>query len=255
MAEHLDDLLAADHFFDIAVDLAQRGLLLEEEAGGLAADALDDHQHHGDADQHEDGQPDVGHQHGDEYRDDGDQRGEHLRYGLAEHLLQRVGIVGEVAHQVAAGVRVKIADGQLLHALEHFVAHLLEDALRDRNHDAVIQEGRNNAHQIHQRHERDRVDQAGKDRRGLQQQRRDIVVDQHAQEHRTCHVRHCGKQNADQHHGELHGVAASKVTEQTCERFLRVFAALAAGHLAMTAHRSSHSGSGHYSSPPFFIWL
>ena len=43
MAEHFDDLLATDHFLNVAVDLAQCGLLLEEEAGGLAADALNDH--------------------------------------------------------------------------------------------------------------------------------------------------------------------------------------------------------------------
>lgn len=46
MAENLDHLLAVDHFLDIAVDVAQGFLLLDEEAAAAPADEAGDQQHH-----------------------------------------------------------------------------------------------------------------------------------------------------------------------------------------------------------------
>ena len=207
MAEHLDNLLPVDHFLDIAVNLAKRGLLLQKVFCRLPADPLDHHQHHGDACQHEQRQPHIGRQHGDKHRDDRHYGGEHLRDGLAEHLLQRVCIIGKMAHQVAVGMGVKIADGQGLHTPEHLVAHLFQNALRNGHHQPVIQEGGNNACQIDQAHQQDGMYQAGEYGRGFQQQRCDIIVDQHAQEHRTRYVHNCGDQNAHQNHAELNRVA------------------------------------------------
>lgn len=53
---------------------------------------------------------------------------------------QRVDVVGVVAHDIAALVRVEVADRQVLHAVEHHLAQLLERALRDDSHGAVPEE-------------------------------------------------------------------------------------------------------------------
>ena len=164
-----------------------------------------------------------------------------------------------MAHQIAVGMGVEIADGQPLHAREHFIADLFQDALRDRHHHPVIQEGGGDAHQIDQRHLQKRTRQPGEHRCRFEQQRRDIVVDQRLQEHRTCYARHRGEQDAHQHHAELDSIAVPDIMQQPRESLFRVFAASAAGHLAAvsrTAHRSSCSGSRHYSSSPFLVcWL
>ena len=129
VAEHLDDLLAVDHLLDIAVDPAERLLLLEEVLRGLTAQLLYHLEHDAHAKQYEQRQPYIRHQHADEHRDNGHRRGKHLRHGLAEHLLQRIGIVGEMAHQIAVGMRIEVANRQLLHVREHLVTHLFEHAL------------------------------------------------------------------------------------------------------------------------------
>ena len=71
VAEHLDDLLAVDHFLDIAVDPAERLLLLEEVLRGLTAQFLYHLEHDAHAEQYEQRQPYIRHQHADEHRDNG----------------------------------------------------------------------------------------------------------------------------------------------------------------------------------------
>ena len=254
VAEYLDDLLAVDHFLDVAVDLAERGLLREEVACGLAADILDDNEHDRHAEQNENRQPDVGHDHADEHRDDGHGGREHLRDRLAEHLLERIGIVRKVAHEVAVGVGVEIADGERLHMLKHIVAHALEHALRNADHQPVIKESRCDADEVNARHRHQRMDKLGEHRRRLKQQRRNVIVDEVAEEHRAGNVRYRRENNADQHDTELNAVSPADIFHQTVERLFRVLAALAAHHAA--AARSAHLRSCHYSSPPFlFCWL
>ena len=255
MAEHLDDLLAVDHLLDIAVDPAERLLLLEEVLRGLTAQLFNDLEHDAHAEQYEQRQPYIRHQHADEHRDNGHRRGKHLRHGLAEHLLQRIGIVGEMAHQIAVGMRIEVANRQLLHMREHLVTHLFEHALRNADHQPVVDKRSCNADEIDHRHAHQRMQQTGKHRRCLQQQRRNIVVDQAFEEHGACHVCHSRQQNADEYNHKLYAVALLNIFHKTSERLFRIFAALAAHH-ASAAAGSAHLRSCHYFSPPFlFCWL
>ncbi len=47
-----------------------------------------------------------------------------------DHLAQRVDIVGIIAHDIAMIVGIEIADGKVLHAVEHLLAHFFQRALR-----------------------------------------------------------------------------------------------------------------------------
>ena len=254
VAEHLDDLLTVYHLLDIAVDLAERGLLCKEEARGPAADAPDHDEHDRDAKQHEQSQPDVRDEHADEHGNNGHGGREHLRHRLTEHLLERIGIVREVAHEVAMRMRIKITDRQRLHVLEHIVADALEYALRNTDHQPVIKEGRADADEIDDRHAHQRVDKLREHGRRLQEQRRDIIVDQALEEHRTGNVRDGRQRNADQNHAKLNAVVPADIFHQTVQRFFRILAALSAHRSA--AAGTAHLRSCHYSSPPFlFCWL
>ena len=59
MAENLDDLLAVHHFLDIAVDLAQFLLLLDEELAGVSGQVLGCQQHNADHSQRQQRQGDA----------------------------------------------------------------------------------------------------------------------------------------------------------------------------------------------------
>ena len=148
MAERLDDLLAVHDFLDMALDHAELGLLRDKEARGVGAEQLGHKGHKGDAGNDDQAHPRAVVQHDEEHGDDDDDRHEQVGQRLADHLAQRVDVVGVVAHDVAALVCVEVTDRQVLHAVEHLLAQLLERALRDDGHGAVPEERRGDAHGI-----------------------------------------------------------------------------------------------------------
>ena len=183
VAEHLDDLLAVDHLFDIAVEIRQRRLLRHEVAADAAGELA--HKHKNERHDRADDQrhPDADIQHAEEH-DRQRKHGRHeLGHGLRDHLAQRVGIVRIQAHDIAVRMRIKIADGQALHLLKHLVADALERALGDRDHAAVIQPRGQRADEVHAADRDQRADQAGKVRRRRAEHGDDIAVDQLLQEH------------------------------------------------------------------------
>ena len=128
VAECLDDLLAIHDFLDMALDHAELGLLRNKEARGVGAEQLGHKGHKGDACHNDQAHPHAVVQHDKEHRDDDDGRHEQVGQRLADHLAQRVDVVGVVAHDVAALVRVEVANRQVLHAVEHLLAQLLQRA-------------------------------------------------------------------------------------------------------------------------------
>ena len=186
VVEHLDDLLAIDHFFDIAVQAGQGGLLLDKEGAALCAQLAGHFQHGEGAQHHHQRKPHAAIEHGDEHHQQRNGRGEHIGQRLADQLAQRVGIVGVEAHHFAVGVGIEIADGQQLHVRKHLVAHILEDAVRYDRHNAALQEHRHHGQQVQPGHLEDGGQQArvyGRDAAGsIGQQRHNVIVNQCAQE-------------------------------------------------------------------------
>ena len=148
MAKRLDDLLTVHDLLDMTFDHAELGLLCNEEARGVGSEELGHKGHKGDAGNDDQAHPNAVVQHDEEHRDDDDDRHKQVGQRLADHLAQRVDVVGVVAHDVAALMRVEVADRQVLHAVEHLLAQLLERALRDDGHGAVPEERRRDAHGV-----------------------------------------------------------------------------------------------------------
>ena len=133
-----------------------------------------------------------------------------------------------MAHDVAALVRVEVADRQVLHAVEHLLAQLLERALRDDGHRAVPEERGEHAYGV----------DAGK-RRGQAQNLRTCCLpvaglprgaddlEGALQEGGADGVDDGANDNAQRHQGQEHGVEREERFDEAGERAgLTVFGAL-----------------------------
>lgn len=81
---------------------------------------------------------------------------------------------------------VEVADGQRLHVREHAVTDVLEGALGDRNHDAVIEIGCDQTGRVQAGHAGQSVQQVGKDRRVHEQKGLAVVVNERLEEDRSA---------------------------------------------------------------------
>ena len=162
VGEHLDDLLAFHHFFDVAVQLAQIPLLLDEVFAGLLGD-LFGAEHHQRHHQHgNDRQLPAEHAHAEEHRNNGNGAGHQLRDALAEHLAQGIHVVGVHGHDVAMGMLVKILDGQALHVGEQLGAQVAQGALRHVDHNAGVAPRCQNANDVDNAYPQQSRSQRGK---------------------------------------------------------------------------------------------
>ena len=90
-----------------------------------------DHDHQDDHRKHHEREGERVPEHDDENRDHCREHGDEVWHGNANELAEGVHVVGVVRHDVAVLVRVKVANGQVLHVVEHLVADLHEGALAD----------------------------------------------------------------------------------------------------------------------------
>ena len=217
VAEHLDNALAFDHLFDVAVDVAEGVLLADEVAAGMAADKPRSEHDDGQGNQHAGGEHRAGDEHRDEHRHNHDQGHDHVGNGLADHLAKSIGIIGVVAHNGTVDMGIKIPDGQRLHVGEHLVTDVLHGALGDAGHQLLTHKDGDNAGYIDAGHAGDGAGQAGKIGAAGGKHRGEIVIDQVGEEHR---VRHIGKhryQDADDDHGKAKTVVPEDEPQQTAE--------------------------------------
>ena len=178
VGEHLDDLLAFHHFFDVAVQLAQIPLLLDEVFAGLLGD-LFGAEHHQRHHQHGDNrQLPAEHAHAEEHRNNGNGAGHQLRDALTEHLAQGIHIVGVHGHDIAMGMLVKIFDGQALHVGEQLGAQVAQGALRHIDHDAGVAPRCQNANDVDDAHPQQSCSQRGEIRILLLGHGHDVIVHQ-----------------------------------------------------------------------------
>ena len=178
VGEHLDDLLAFHHFFDVAVQLAQIPLLLDEVFAGLLGD-LFGAEHHQRHHQHgDDRQLPAEHAHAEEHRNNGNGAGHQLRDALTEHLAQGIHVVGVHGHDIAMGMLVKILDGQALHVGEQLGAQVAQGALRHVDHDAGVAPRCQNANDVDDAYPQQSRSQRGKIRVLLLGHGYDVIVHQ-----------------------------------------------------------------------------
>ena len=148
VVEDLDDLLAADHFLDIAVELAQVLLLMAVMRLAAAAAVTDVEEHGQIAQHHEQRQPPV-------EDEEEQQRARDLDEALDEHgeaVVEGVGdgvhIPGEVAHDVAVPAGVEKAQGQFLQMRKEVAADVIEHFLGGLDHRLRVAQGAERAHAV-----------------------------------------------------------------------------------------------------------
>ena len=239
VAEHLYDLLSVYHFLDEAFRLADGILLTDEELRASAADGLGDEQHYHDAEQHDEREIDAGNEHRDKQRDDADQREQTLRHALGYELAQRVDVVGVIAHYVAVRVRVEISDRQGLHFVEHILADVFEEALRDDGHQTGVDERTQYARGVNTRHNaRDGVQRVGDVVEPVFQTGSDDVIHQNFEEYGRTYARDRRHRDADYDGEQLPFVIMTDVAEEPSEDF------------ESASFLDFHSACSHQFSPP-----
>ena len=149
MAEDLDDLLAVHHLLHEALGLGDGHLLLQEVAGGMAADVAGGEEHDDDAAGHHQGQPDAVIHHDAENAEQRDAGDGQLGQALADELAQGVDIIGVETHDIAVVVGIEVADGQILHVVKHLFPEFGQGALGDDGHELGIEDTRDQADDVH----------------------------------------------------------------------------------------------------------
>ena len=181
MAKDLDYLLAVDHLFNIAVQIAQLHLLANEVAAAAAGQEPGHQQHTDDAKNYHAGKQQIGEDHAHKGHHNHHQRVDDLGDALGKHLTEGIHVVGVYTHHVAVSVGIKILDGQGLHMAEQIIPDLFLYALRDGNHQTVVGKGTQGTGKIEAAHENKGMEQAVKHRVIHGQQIGDIHVDEGAQ--------------------------------------------------------------------------
>ena len=220
VAEDLDDLLASHHLLDVTLRFADDLLLLDKVAGAAASDEFGDHRHDGDAGQDDEHQPQAIREHDNEQCDCRNAGIEHLRDAHGDELAQRVGIVGVYGHDVAVGMRIKIADRQRLHFGEHVVTDMAQKSLRDDRHRLVVEDGCAQSDNIHQPHTTDDIEQRLPqlfERRALRE-RCDDLIDDEGQKHGRADAGCRSNRDANEHGDHSALIVMEQIPEQPAEQ-------------------------------------
>ena len=209
-----NDPLPVHALFNKARHVGNIELLAHEVFAAVAADFFGDQQEHADHDHREDGKQRAERQHRNKGDNNGEKRHEHLRDGLVDHLAQGVGVIGVEAHNRAVGVLVKIADGQGLHVLKHFIAHTLEHALADFDHQTGVDKRGQHARQEDGPQNSQRRVQLGEIGIRVANERDNEVVEQKLQGERNRNRGNGADENADKHGDKLRLISAGHISEQ-----------------------------------------
>ena len=141
MVEYLDYLLSSHHLLNVAVQLAQAGLLAAKVVFAAAAAVLNVEKHGSIAYHDHQGQPPV-------EQEQQQQSAHHLDEALNDHskaVVQRIGhrvhIIGEQAHQIAFALAVKKVQRQLLQMAVQVPADVVEHLLGGPYHDLGVAQG------------------------------------------------------------------------------------------------------------------
>ena len=237
MAENLDDLLTVHHLLYKAFRAGDGNLLLKEVAGGMSADVPGDkgHDHHA-ADNYQ-REPEAVIQHDAENADQGDCGNHQLRETLADHLTQRINIIGIKAHDIAVIMRIKIADGQILHVIEHLFTELCQRSLGDDSHQLSIKDVGKKADRI-QSDQKGQQSKNGSGSRGPVSAFKGVLHDGNGvlHEHRRNGAHNCIDENADQRDRKKHRIKAEYGADQAGKNALGRASAACGGFGGIICH-------------------
>ena len=224
MAEHFDDLLSAHHLFDVPFRLADDRLLTDEVLCTAATHIFGDRCHDRDTDKHDKHQPQAVQKHDDKQHQGRYDGIIHLRDTHGNELTQSVRIVGVRTHDVAVRVRIKIADRQGLHSVEHIGTHVLQKSLRNDGHRLVVKDRRTQGDHVHQSHAADDI----KERRAHffpgspLDERRDDLFDDQREEHGRADSCRRRDHDADKYGDQADLIIMEQIGKQSSQQLERM---------------------------------
>ena len=137
-AERLDDRVAGVHLLDVAVERAGRCPLGDEQLLRPADDEDGHDERDRDREDRDQGEQRADRQHHDQHADDRQQRRDQLGQALLERLADVVDVVRDPAEDVAAGVRVEVAERQPAQLAIDLFAQAEDAPLGDAGHDVAL---------------------------------------------------------------------------------------------------------------------
>jgi len=141
--EGLDNVMATVHFFDMAVDLAERFLLGPEIALRAPDHDADEGQRGRNYEDGSQGHQPIDGQHHGEDADDGRDGGDQLGQALVERLADQVDVVGDPGKDLAVGPGVVIIQRDTVHLGRDVFSEIIGDVHRDTGHDVSLDVGEN----------------------------------------------------------------------------------------------------------------
>ena len=155
MVKDLDDLLPADHLLNIAVHIAERGLLGRIEPGAAPGAVPDIEEHRRIAQHHNQRKLPVEHKQHRQGAGHLDKALDGHRKAVVQRIGHRVHIVCEIAHDVAMALGVKKAQRQGLDMAEQVAPDVIKHLLGGPHHRLGIAERRQSADGVDRRRGRD----------------------------------------------------------------------------------------------------
>ena len=148
MGERLDHAQSLDHLLDIAVHVAQGGLLLPVIVPALAPQPGEEEQGKRQNNHRDEEQKGVGRQHDDHQSHEHQGAGDQGDQALFQGGLHVVRVVGKAAHKLPVGVPVKVGERQRLQLVEQIPAQLVHAALGQPHHGRRLGVGGRGPHRV-----------------------------------------------------------------------------------------------------------
>ena len=226
MVEDLNHFLAGHHLLDVAVKLAERGLLRSKvpaaPATGEAHVASNEHV----AGKRDERQAPVEHHQQREGAHRLDERLHRAGKAVVERLRDRVDVIGEVAHDVAVACGVKERERQPLYVGEKVPPDVEDHLLRGAHHGLRVSHGTRHANGIDARRQRHQP-------RKVREVPGTHGVDHRLDHVRTQQVRQAAHRDQDGHHGKARPCMAH-IVQKDPQRVAHV--PRARGRLSPTCH-------------------
>ena len=242
MSEGLDHLLAVDHLFDITIQTGYVLLLGSEVASGKTGNTGTDQE---DDDDHQDRQygqigreDDHVDEDGHDLEDSLEERGD----GLRDQLTHGVDIVGIDRHDLAVGMGIEVTDRQGLHLIEEIDAQIAQTALRDGDHQPLLDIGCQDPDPVKHGHPADTSGQRSEVLDLRTDQGRDVGIDQGTGEHRALNAGQDADHDTDQDHQIMEPVTFKDELQDAAKGLPGVFD-LDALHLSSGRHPYSPPSS------------
>ena len=206
MAEHFNHFLSIHHFFNKSVHFSKIRLLFYKIITGRSCHFFCCRQHYADHQECCNGKRYIEDDHAYEDTDNCDCAVDNLWNTLADHLAKRIDIVRINRHDISMCMRIKIADGKLLHLSKKLIPEIPQRPLCHINHHTVLDKGCCHSDQIKPSDPEDSRKKRTKIRMIRKKQRTNVIIDQCFHKHRSLYTGKHADKNRNDCYNTMRGV-------------------------------------------------